>query len=73
MARREGLRVRIKRVLLSAEEPILTRQKEVMGMSLVDCKSGLVGWEVANTSKKGFTEVLGGDGDKGSASRSGMS
>ena len=65
--------MRIKRVLLSAEEPILTRQKEVMGMSLVDCKSGLVGWEVANTSKKGFTEVLGGNGDKGSASRSGMS
>ena len=65
--------MRIKRVLLSAEEPILTRQKEVMGMSLVDCKSGLVGWEVANTSKKGFTEVSGGDGDKGSASRSGMS
>ena len=34
-------------------------EKEVMGVSPADCKSRLVGWEVANTSKKGFTKCQG--------------
>ena len=43
-------------------------KKEVMGVSPADCKSRLVGWEVANTSKKGFTKVSRGDGDRESDS-----
>ncbi|RVW16424.1 hypothetical protein CK203_067726 [Vitis vinifera] len=39
-----------------------------MGVSPADCKSRLVGWEVANTSKKGFTKVSRGDGDRESDS-----